>query len=272
MLHGRLSHIDLEFCSRTDALYPRVLIQPSNPLYGGLIQRLCLNLGGVPDSPDVHERNRARLERHFLELTTFFALSSPSLSRDTLISHCLFIGDVGQHNVATTHLISGLPCSGKTTYASAVRADIDSALFSLDRWLITSFGRYSIADIGHEEHVRRVLACRALTWEAASELLRRGVDVILDDGFFLRENRVRVVELSRGLGATAKIHFLDTPLSVLRTRLEARNAKLPPYNFRVGADMLQAFAGLFEVPSDDEGAGLVIVRDVHLTRTGFGDT
>ena len=164
--------------------------------------------------------------------------------------------------MATTHLIAGLPCSGKTTYAAGVRADIDSGLFSLDRWLITSFGRYSIAEIGHEEHVRRVLACRTLIWDAASELLRRGVDVILDDGFFLRENRMRVVELSKGLGATAKIHFLDTPLSVLRARLEERNATLPPYNFWIGPDMLQAFVGVFEVPSDDEGADVVVVRDV----------
>ena len=30
--------------------------------------------------------------------------------------------------MATTHLISGLPCTGKTTYASALRADIDGVL------------------------------------------------------------------------------------------------------------------------------------------------
>src|SRR5687768_14542668 len=98
--------------------------------------------------------------------------------------------------MATTHLISGLPCSGKTTYATGLRTEIDAALFSLDRWLIIAFGRYSIDDVGHEEHVRRVLASRELIWGAASELLRRGADVILDDGFFLRENRMRVVSLS----------------------------------------------------------------------------
>jgi predicted kinase len=90
------------------------------------------------------------------------------------------------------HLVSGLPCSGKTTYANGLRADLDSVAFSLDRWLITAFGLYAIADVGHEEHVRRVLACRELIWDAASEFLRRGVDVILDDGFFLRENRIRL--------------------------------------------------------------------------------
>ena len=47
--------------------------------------------------------------------------------------------------MATTHLISGLPCSGKTTYAAGLRADLNGVLFSLDRWLITAFGQYAIA-------------------------------------------------------------------------------------------------------------------------------
>ena len=164
--------------------------------------------------------------------------------------------------MATTHLISGLPCSGKTTYATGLRADIDAALFSLDRWLITAFGRYSIDDVGHEEHVRRVLASRELIWGAASELLRRGADVILDDGFFLRENRMRVVSLAKSIGATAKIHFVDTPVDVLRARVNLRNASLPPYNFWVSPNMLSAFLGLFEMPDANEGAEVVVIRDV----------
>lgn len=164
----------------------------------------------------------------------------------------------GRH-MATTHLISGLPCSGKTTYALGLRADLDAALFSLDRWLITLFGRYSIDDVGHEEHVRRVLACRDLIWDAAAQLLRRGADVILDDGFFLRENRIRLIDLSRKVGASTKIHFVDTPVEIIAARLQVRNAQLPPYNFRIGPGMLRAFVGLFEVPGADEGAELVVV-------------
>ena len=162
--------------------------------------------------------------------------------------------------MATTHLISGLPCSGKTTYATGLKADRNCVVFSLDRWLITAFGSYSIALVGHEEHTRRVLACRDLIWDAASELLRRSVDVVLDDGFFLRENRVRYSELSNRLGAKARIHYLDTPLHVLRARLNERNARLPRYNFHIDPETLQGFLGLFEVPSEDEGAEIVVVR------------
>jgi predicted kinase len=165
-------------------------------------------------------------------------------------------------DMATAHLISGLPCSGKTTYATALRVDLGAAVFSLDRWLITAFGKYSIDEIGHDEHVRRVLACRDLIWSAAAELLGRGVDVILDDGFFLRENRIRIIDMARGVGAATKIHFVDTPIDVLQERLQVRNKRLPPYNFRIGHDMLFAFVALFEPPGPDEGAEVIMISDL----------
>src|SRR5262245_57096353 len=159
----------------------------------------------------------------------------------------------------TVHLISGLPCSGKTTYATALRADLACPLFSLDRWLITLFGQYAITSVGHEEHTRRVLACRELIWDCAAELLRRSVDVILDDGFFLRANRRRYAGLATAAGARTRIHFIDTPIDVIRARLERRNSKLPPFNFCIEPETLRGFEALFEVPSEADGAEIIVV-------------
>jgi predicted kinase len=108
-----------------------------------------------------------------------------------------------------------------------LRADANAVLFSLDRWLITAFDRYGIASVGHHEHTRRVLACRELIWDSASELLRRSVDVILDDGFFLRHHRARHVALAAALAATAKIHYINTPVDTIRARLQAKRALAP---------------------------------------------
>ncbi len=173
--------------------------------------------------------------------------------------------------MATVHLISGLPCAGKTTYAAALRADANGVLFTLDRWLITLFGQYAIGEVGHEEHTRRVLACRTLIWDAATEFLRRGVDVALDDGFFLREHRMAYVALARQAGASAEIHYLHTPPHLIAARLARRNAHLPPFNFLIDPESLTAFIGLFEPPRDDEGAALVIVGDESFDQPGISD-
>lgn len=163
--------------------------------------------------------------------------------------------------MAAVHLISGLPCSGKTTYSRALQADLKAVLFSLDRWLITAFERYSIADVGYPEHVRRVLACRTLIWDDATEFLKRDVDVILDDGFFYREHRMRVAAEARRLGAAVKIHHLDAPLDVLQARLEDRNAHLPQFNFLIEPQTLGAFVDMYERPAADEGAEVIVIRD-----------
>jgi predicted kinase len=162
--------------------------------------------------------------------------------------------------VPTLHLISGLPASGKTTYATDLRAQVNGVMFCLDRWLITLFGRYSLPDVGLDEHTRRVLACRELMWDAASELLTRSVDVILDDGFFYREHRMRHVALAAGVGADTTIHFVDIPIDQVRDRLERRNADLPRYNFRIDPATLEGFLAMVERPTQDEGARIVIVN------------
>ena len=161
--------------------------------------------------------------------------------------------------MATAHLISGLPCSGKTTYSKALQANTDGVHFSLDYWLITAFGSYTIESVGHEEHVRRVVACRELIWHSASALLVRGVDVILDDGFFFEENRRHYIKLAAQLGARAKTHYLRASIDALRVRIEQRNARLPKFNFRIDPATLDVFVGLFETPSPEEGAQLVVV-------------
>lgn len=161
----------------------------------------------------------------------------------------------------TLHLISGLPCAGKSTYAAELQRRRDAVHFSLDRWLITLFGRYSVEIDGYSEHVRRVYACRDVIWSCAAELLVRGADVILDDGFFRRDDRRRFTAAARELGAPSTIHFIDTPPDVLRARLAARNQNPGEYHFEITLDALNAFLAFYEAPSDDEGAEIVVVSE-----------
>jgi predicted kinase len=169
-------------------------------------------------------------------------------------------GECQEYRVSTIHLICGLPCSGKTTYASQLHGRGGSVLFSLDRWLITLFDKYSISAVGHDEHKRRVLACRELIWEAAAELSRQSIDVILDDGYFLRDDRVRCITQAKTVGAAARTHFLEAPAAVIRTRLARRNGDLPRFNFYIDPSSLHLFLDQFERPTSEEGAHLTVVN------------
>jgi predicted kinase len=163
--------------------------------------------------------------------------------------------------IATLHLISGLPCAGKTTYASRLKDERDAVCLSLDRWLLTCFGRYVVDGVGFAEHSRRVYACRELIWSVAVEFLRRKADVILDDGFFLQRDRRYYVGLAREIGADVAIHFVDTPLEKVRAHVVARNRNPGEYHFAITTDVLEGCVAFFERPSADEGAELIVVRD-----------
>jgi hypothetical protein len=162
---------------------------------------------------------------------------------------------------STLHLIAGLPCAGKTTYAEQLKEQHDAALFSLDRWLITLFGRYSLEAVGHMEHARRLYACRELIWEVSADLLRRQADVILDDGFFLRNDREQHIARAHQLGAGAAVHFIDTPLDTLQARLIARNRAPGAFHFDIAPAAIATFNAFFEPPSAGEGAELIVVRE-----------
>ena len=159
----------------------------------------------------------------------------------------------------TAHLISGLPCSGKTTHARALRDTTKGILFSLDYWLITLHGRYSLDTVGQEEHVRRVVACRQLISDLAAEFLRLGLDVILDDGFFFREHRLKQIAAFQS-DVRVRTHVVQVPVPVLRARLVNRNVNLPEYNFSVTTEMLERFVAMYEEPTPDEGAQLLYVN------------
>ncbi len=111
------------------------------------------------------------------------------------------------------------------------------------------------------EHARRLYACRELIWDVAAELLRRHSDVILDDGFFLRNDREQHIARAHQLGAAATLHFIDTPLDTLIARLAARNRAPGAFHFDIAPEEIATFKAFFQPPSPDEGADLIVVRD-----------
>jgi predicted kinase len=150
--------------------------------------------------------------------------------------------------VATLHLMVGLPCSGKTTLAQQLEREHSALRLTPDAWHVRLFGQ----DAEEPEHDARHGLIEALLWTIAQRALELGTHVILDFGFWAREEREDYRSRAQQLGASSEVHFLDVPADVLLQRLAVRNAQPSPTSFAIPAAMMEAWIACFQRPTPDE--------------------
>lgn len=92
----------------------------------------------------------------------------------------------------------------------------------------------------------------AALWDLAARLLTLGVDVILEYGFWSRQEREDFRARAEWLGARSELYFADASEQELLRRLAIRNANLPPGTFWIDEARLRGWVGLFERPGDEE--------------------
>jgi predicted kinase len=142
----------------------------------------------------------------------------------------------------------GLPCSGKTTLAKKLEQDIPALRLSPDEWQIALFGQ----DADHPEHDARHRFIESMLWTTARRALELGIDVILDFGFWAREEREDFRQRARDLGAGSEVHFLDVPEPELLRRLAARNSNPSGESFHISLESMQPWLAAFQRPAGDE--------------------
>lgn len=120
--------------------------------------------------------------------------------------------------MATLHLMVGLPCTGKTTLALTLEREHSAIRLTVDEWHLRLFDQ----DAEDPEHNARHSLIESLLWEVASRALALGTNVILDFGFWTREEREDFRSRAKHLGASSEVHFLDIPPDELLRRLSAK--------------------------------------------------
>ncbi len=76
--------------------------------------------------------------------------------------------------------------------------------------------------------------------------------MILDFGFWAREEREDYRARAKQLGASSEVHFLDVPEEELLRRLEQRNAQRSPMAFYIPEEMMKPWIAFFQKPTPDE--------------------
>ena len=109
-----------------------------------------------------------------------------------------------------------------------------------------------MADLGIDyfDQVRDSLQARLdQLWK---QLVERGQSVILEDGTWKREERDRLRQLARELGAVSEIHYFDVAVDELWRRLEIRNANPTYGTVPISRELLEDCRLRLERPDDAE--------------------
>jgi predicted kinase len=150
--------------------------------------------------------------------------------------------------MATLHLMVGLPCSGKTTLARKLEHELPALRLTTDEWHIRLFGQ----DAEEAEHDARHSLIEAILWNIASRVLELGTNVILDFGFWAREEREDYRLRAKQLGARSEVHFLDVSEDELLRRLEKRNLQPSQESFLISEEAMKPWIAFFQKPTPDE--------------------
>ena len=150
--------------------------------------------------------------------------------------------------MATLHLMVGLPCSGKTALAQKIELEQMALRLTPDEWHVGLFGQ----DATESEHDTRHNLIESMLWNIASRALALGMNVILDFGFWAREEREDYRLRAKQLGAGSEVHFLDVPEDELMRRLAVRNSQPSRKAFHIPETSMKPWIAFFQRPTTDE--------------------
>ena len=160
---------------------------------------------------------------------------------------------------ATVSLICGFIGADKTTFARQLERRTGAVRITKDEWSIRLIGSDPTIP-GYADWDRRIVD---LSRDVAFGLAARGIDVILDEGFWARAERDALRRRAADVGADAVVYYLATPIATIRERVAARNANLSGDAFAIGPELLEGYLALWQPPGADE--------EVILVRTGPED-
>jgi predicted kinase len=163
-------------------------------------------------------------------------------------------GGIRQKNSKpVAHIIIGFIGSGKTTFARELEKETGAIRFTKDEWMVSLFGNTPPEDKFAEYDNKMA----SLATDVALKCLRAGVDVIIDEGFWVKEHRDEIREKVRKVGAIPKLYYLEVPFEVMKTRTLKRSESPPIDSFNIDEESFDQYWQYFRPPGKDEEFTLI---------------
>jgi predicted kinase len=147
-------------------------------------------------------------------------------------------------------LICGKICSGKTTYAKEVAKNINAVILSVDEILLTLFGQH----LG-EKHKEMVEKTENYLYKKSVELISNGINVILDWGFWTKEQRLIATKYYANKGIKTEWHYIEIDDITLKKYIEKRNNAFVDNEqefYFIDENIIKKFLNIFKEPEPNE--------------------
>lgn len=159
--------------------------------------------------------------------------------------------------VATVHLICGFLGAGKTTFSRSLAEQRPAVTFSVDELYLQLFTDEPTRELNAKAFDRLVLMLNGV-WP---QVVKAGVDVVLDFGFWRRAFRDDIRARATLVSAETRLYWLQCPDDVALARCLRRNG-LPGAFLITAQDYRELKAG-FEPPASDEAYETINSVDEH---------
>lgn len=149
---------------------------------------------------------------------------------------------------STVYIICGFIGAGKTTFAKKLEEETGAVRITKDEWSIRLIGNDPAID-GYAQWDHKIIG---LSRDFAFYLAKKGIDVIMDEGFWAKEEREELKRKIYAIGATAVMYYVDTPIETIRERVLGRNNTVTKESFKISREMFDSYLQYWQPPEKDE--------------------
>lgn len=119
--------------------------------------------------------------------------------------------------------------------------------------------------MSRDEFDDRMANIKTKIFEIVTQLIRLKVNIVLDYGFWHREERALISGMIKNIGGYPVIYYLDVDQEILKKRLAIRNSILGKDEYEITDEMFGMFLKWFNAPNDDESVEIIRLNEVAVS-------